>query len=351
MGEVETQRVSSTVEFPGGAQASSQAAGGAQGGPRGPVVTDPVTAPPVVTATAPTDPLSRPYILPSRGLYYPDGQAPGGRMVISPTDGAQEEILAGAKDNPAAALPALRHVTEQCFDLKGLPFNAMLLFDWTAAMLHFLALSAGSDEIGLAPVHNVEGCRKASDQTRALTMLPCKVLRLAEVADEVNWPVDLADMDPDELAIREMEEERAEGGVTECVVAQDSLLEPFTAPPLPYTKQVIGWRYHRVSDLIDAEEFAQRTGDKQTKPGSKFHNYLLAKQMVSIDGRLLRGELEALTWVKRQKTPVLDGLREDIQRREFGYDMYPRFRCPHCGGSFRVRLPLDGSLFRRRRGR
>lgn len=306
---------------------------------------------PTAAPAAQADPLSRPYILPSRGLYHPAGQAPGGHVIISPTDGAQEEILAGAKDNPAAALPALRHVTEQCFGLKGLPFNSMLLFDWTYAMLHFLALSAGSDEVGLAPVHDVPGCRKASNQTRALTLLPCKVLRLAGEGEEPNWPINLLDMDPDELAIREMQEEKAEGGVTECVLTADSLREPFIAPPLPYTKQVIGWRYHRVADMIDAEEFAQRTGDKQTKPGSKFHNYLLAKQLVSIDGRPLRGELEALTWVKRQKTPVLDGLREDIKCREFGYDMHPRFRCPHCGGSFKVRLPLDGSLFRRRRGR
>lgn len=283
------------------------------------------------------DPLARPYRLPSGGVYYPDGH--DGTVLIAPTRGEQEEIIAGASDSPQGQLAVLRHVTSQCIDTKGLPFNDLLLNDWTAAMLHFLAMSAGTDVVGLRPVH--PGCGKASNQSRPLTAMPCVTLRLAEPGEEPTWPP--AAVDSDLEALREMDDEAAEGVVHEHVMSAADLAEPFTVK-LP-TGQTVQWRHLRLSDLIRAEEFAARTGDAQTTPGSKMHTFILARHLVTVEGKAMTG-LESVTWVRRQPTPVLNALRADLARREFGYDVTPRFRCPHCGGSFKVRLPLDGSLFR-----
>lgn len=286
------------------------------------------------------DPLARPYRLPSGGLHYPNGF--DGGVLIAPMRGEQEEIVAGAADSPQGQLAALRHVTSQCIDTKGFPFNELLLNDWTAAMLHFLAMSAGTDVVGLRPVH--PACGKASNQSRPLTGLPCVTLRLAEPGEEPTWPP--AEIDADLEALREMEGEES-GAAVERVLLSADANEPFTVK-LP-NGPTIQWRHLRLADLIRAEEYAARTGDAQTTPGSKMHTFILARHIVAIDGKQVGG-LEGVTWIRRQPSPVLNGLRADIARREFGYDVTPRFRCPHCGGSFKVRLPLDGSLFRRGAG-
>lgn len=328
MGEADTPRLSSTIEFPG-------------------VEATPSTLP-AVTQTSPPpqpthDPLSLPYTLPSRGLYY-GGKCPGGSVVITPTRGAQEEILAGAQDNPAAALPALRHVAEQCIRLGGLAFNDLLLFDFTALLFHFLALSNGTDELRIEPKH---GSCKPTRLKLPLTRLPCKLLRVAEEGEAPNWPP--ADEEDEMSVLAEMEaRERAEAegvGATDVVLPRDAAQEPFLTEKLPFTGDVVGWRYHRVSDLIRAEEFVARLGK------GKMGSFLLASQIVSINGRSLTGALEATAWVSRQPSPVLNALREEMSLRDFGYDVTPEFTCKDCGGRFRTKLPLDGSIFRSRRRR
>lgn len=293
------------------------------------------------------DPLSRPYQLPSRGLYYGD-KLPGGRVTIAPTRGAQEEILAGARDNPRAALPALRHVAEQCIDTGGLPFNDLILFDFTAVVMHWMALSAGVEEMTLTPTH--PGCGRSFSHRLALSDLESTTLRLAQNGENPTWP---PEYDDDPMAVlRELDAEANECGKdVEYVLAPEDAAEPFVTEALPHTGEVVGFRYHRVSDLVRAEEYAARSGDRQAVPGSKLHTFLMASQIVSVNGQPVSGVLEATTWVNRQPTPTLNALRDEIGLRDFGIDVSPRFRCPHCGGSFQMRLPLDGSLFRRRRRR
>lgn len=339
MGEGGTPRITSEVQYPGGSVSAAPAAQAAS------AAGAPVPASPTLgQAVHATDPLSRPYTLPSRGLYYGDA-LPGGEVVIAPTRGAQEELLAGAKENAGAQLSALRHVAEQCIATGKLPFNDIILFDFTAVLFHWLALSAGSDELQLAPVH--PACGKATRVTMALSELPCTTIRLAEPSERVTWPPPYADDDP--LAIlREMDgEDSGDPANKELVLPPEASAEPFVTEPLPHTGDIVGFRYHRVSDLIRAEEFAARAG----KDGAGWHNFLMACQLVSLNGRPFSGRLEAMTWLNRQPSPVLHALRDDISLRDFGYDVQPRFRCDSCGGSFRVRLPLDGSLFRRRRRR
>lgn len=336
MGEADAPRITSSMEFPGegGAVVAPQAAAAVP-------ASQPSPAPRPAPVT--TDPLSRPYTLPSRGLYYPAGQCSGGQVVISPMRGAQEEILAGAQDS-AAALPVLRHVAEQCVNTQGLAFNELLLFDFTALLFHFLALSNGTDELTLTPLH-AGNCGKSFQHVLPLTELPCTTLRQADPGEEPNWPRERADEEDAFAILAEMDAEAAGDGQAEYVLAPDSVPEPFVSGPLPVTGDVIGWRYHRVRDVIQAEEFVARA-----KQGAgKLHSFLLAAQLVTLNGRAFTGRLEAMTWVTRQPSPLLHALRDDLSARDFGYDVNPRFRCPHCGGSFKGRLPLDGSLFRRRR--
>jgi len=288
------------------------------------------------------DPLSRPYTLPSRGLWYPAGHR--GEVYIAPTRGEQEEVLAGMGAG-AAAMESLRNVVEQCVDLNGLPLDQLLVDDWPALLLHLLAYSSGDERVFLAPTcPKPRGCGRPSDQTRALDDMECIDLRLAAPDEVPTWPtVEAEDEDPDLVLLAELSGEHEAGPVTGIVMPGD-IEEPFSTGALASGDQ-IAWRYLRMADLRMAEEFAQRTGSGQTKPGSKLNNVLLALHIVTINGNR-PGLVGAYSWIKRTPSPTLIHLRREIERRSFGYSMRPRFRCTHCGHSFRAELPLDGSLFR-----
>jgi len=298
------------------------------------------------------DPLSRPYRLPSGGLWYPEGH--GGMIYIAPTRGEQEEVLAGMGDG-ASASASLRHVAEQVVDFNGLDLGDLLVLDWPALLMHLLAYSAGDDRVFLAPTcPKPRGCGRPSDQTRALADMECVELRLA-MDGESTWPLPVP-TDPD-LAILDEITGGATSGTVEAAATAEEVKEPFFTNPLkplywngpPMADgPVVGWRNLRMRDLTVAEEFASRTGSQQVQAGSKLNNVLLALQIVSIDGARV-SLLQAYSWVKQTSSPLLTDLRRQLERRSFGYNMRPHFRCPHCGHSFQAVLPLDGSLFRSRR--
>jgi len=297
-------------------------------------------------AASPTmgDGLSIPFRLPSGGLFN-QGSAPGhdGMIVISPTRGEHEEILAGAIDKPDVQLGILRHITSQCFQLRGIPYNELLVLDWTAAMLHFLAVSAGADTVNLpAGKHS---CGADNDFSRAFTELPRTVLRLAEGGEAPTAVIEPHARNEEDV-LREMEGEEA-GAAPEQVrlVSVEQVHEPFHSTPLPRTQEVVSWRHHRVNDLIKAEEFASRMGDANVNAGGKMFTFLMARQIVAINGKAL-SPLEAIGWVRKQATPILNALREQIRDAEFGYDIQPEFPCKGCGQKVKVKLTLTGDLFR-----
>ena len=138
------------------------------------------------------------------------------------------------------------------------------------------------------------------------------------------------------------------GQVRTLIAGADVTREPFQVSA---GGVVVGWRLMRVDDLIKMEDFVARTEEesKHDRPGNPAHNYLLARNIVTIGGKAA-DIATAMKWVKAQPSPVLSVLREAIAARDIGYDTQPWVKCGRCGGAFRVRLPLDGGIFRRSSG-
>ena len=324
----------------GGPQAAPQAGVLPQGGP--PAASMPQMHSQLISQ-APVDPLSRPYTLPSGGLLY--GDHPG-TVLISPMRGEQEEIIAGAGSG-LSATPALRHVVEQCVNCQGIPYEELELADWSAALLHLLAMSMGSDRIPLYPT--CPSCNQQFDGSRVLGKVPCRVLRRAKQGEVTNWPPESTLDEAEELKIlREMGlgDDDPEQSAEQVFVA-GTVEEPIEVTLS--TGQMIGWRYLRLKDLIQAEEFAERAMSTQaTSTGSKLHSFINARYIATINGRRV-GVIEAMKWTRQAPMPLLVEFRSHIERRSFGYELSPTFRCPN-GHSFRQPLPLDGAMFRRRAG-
>lgn len=286
------------------------------------------------------DPLSRPFTLPSGGLFY-DGH--DGQVIISPTRGEQEEILAGAEDNEDVYFEVASHLMSQCVDWRGIADP--LTFDWVAVLIHFLAVSQGSDTIALRPTHaKPVGCGKAAIQTVSLAELPCRKLRRAAEGEEPTWPPSVEDEDPEEAILRELEGDPERGSET-LAVPPSGIGEPFKTKPLPHTNEVVSWRFLRRSDVTNAQEYASRMDDGASL-GKKRNTFLQAAMIVAINGKRAR-LTESVAWIRRTPTPILQAFRAEVKKFGIGYDTTPKFKCPHCGGTFKQRIPLDGDMFRR----
>jgi hypothetical protein len=259
--------------------------------------------------------------------------------------GEQEEILAGAGDG-LSATPVLRHVVSQCVDCAGIPYEKLELSDWSAVLLHVLALSLGEDNIPLYPV--CPSCNTQFDGSRPLSQVPCRVLRRAALGEPTTWPPDTAqDEDEDLRVLREMGIDGVEAIEAQQVYVSGPLAEPIDVTLA--NGQTVGLRYLRLEDLIQAEDFAERAQNTQaTTPGAKLHSFIHARTIATLDGKRV-GVLDAMRWVKQAPLPLLSELRRAAERRSFGYELSPSFRCPN-GHSFRQQLPLNGAMFRRRLG-
>ncbi len=323
--------------------------GPAQGFPSGPQGRPPqaqrpaqVIQPQAQAAQRAPDPLGRPFTLPSGGLLYGDHS---GSVIISPMRGEQEEIIAGAGEG-LSATPTLRHVVQQCVDCQGIPYEKLELSDWSALLLHIFSLSLGEDNIPLFPV--CPTCNTQFDGSRSLSMVPCRVLRRAAPGEATTWPPETAqDEDEDLRILREMGIDSSTPQSAEQAYISGPLVEPIEVPLA--NGQTIGVRYLRLEDLIQAEDFAERSQSTQaTTPGAKLHSFIHARQIATIDGKSV-GVLDAMRWVKQTPMPLLAELRLAVERRSFGYELSPSFKCPR-GHSFRQQLPLNGAMFRRRLG-
>lgn len=320
---------------------ASEVAGPPPGGGDNPNASRPTTsyAQAAQAAQAPVvDPLSRTYQLPSGGLVYPGHD---GTVVISPMRGEQEEMIAGSGVG-VSATPAIRHVVEQCLDTRGVPYEQLVVEDWAACLLHILAMSLGSDHMPMFP--QCPGCAQHFDGSRSLSDVPCRVLKRALPGESTTWPPQSsADEDEDLRILREMGLDPDSSKQAQQVFAVDAVVEP--AEVKLANGQVIGWRYLRLNDLIQAEEFSERSQSGTTNAGSRLHGFIQARYIASIDGRTV-GVIDSMRWVKQAPLPLLRELRESIERRSFGYELRPTFQCTHCRHRFRHQLSLDGSMFR-----
>ena len=288
--------------------------------------------------------MSRPYTLPSGGMLYGDHD---GKVLVSPMRGEQEELIAGAGSG-LSATPALRHVVEQCVDTRGIPHEKLELADWSALLLHVMAMSMGTDRLPLYPA--CPHCNVQFDGSRSLSEVPCRVLRRVTQGEEATWPpVSSLDADEDLRILREMGLDQEDGEVQSAqqVYTAHGMEEPIEVELS--NGQRIGWRYLRLGDLTQAEDFADRAHNTEaTRPGAKLNSFINARYVATIDGRRV-GVLEAMKWTKAAPMPLLVEFRQQVERRSFGYELSPSFRCPN-GHSFRQRLPLNGAMFRGRSG-
>lgn len=285
------------------------------------------------------DGLSRPYRLPSGGVFY---EKHDGRIVIRPMRGEEEEVIAGAAGNKASRFEALNYVIGKCVDLKGLTLERLLIADWTGVLVHLFALTAGSDDIAVTSVH--ERCGKQSTIPIALTMLPCVSLRRQEAPEEQpSWPQE--EESSDARILREMDE-AGNGFVGErALVVAAGEKEPYTTDVLPHVGVKVTWRFARVDDILKAEEFVARS---ETPGRSAFHTFVMSRRIVAIDNKPAF-PLQSLTWVRSATSPTLNALRAEMSRRDFGYDLAPRVKCQSCGGMFKAQMDLGGDSFRRTR--
>lgn len=294
------------------------------------------------SAAAP-DPLSRPYVIPSGGLGYDNHD---GTVLIIPMRGEQEEVIAGAGSGLAAS-PALRHVVQQCLDTRGVPYERLLLEDWTAILLHILAYSMGADLVPLYPV--CPHCEAQFDGSRPLSMIPCRVLRRPAAGEALTWPpASSQDEDEDIRILREMGLDDNGRDDAEQTYMASGLQEPIEVQLS--NGQRVGWRYLRLGDMIQAEDYARRAQDMNPSsaktPGARLHSFIMARYIATLDGRNV-GALEGMRWVKQAPLFLINELRKAIERRSFGYELVPTFHCPN-GHGFRQQLPLNGAMFRDR---
>jgi hypothetical protein len=138
----------------------------------------------------------------------------------------------------------------------------------------------------------------------------------------------------EEMEVKELDEKRAAEWV-----------EPFKTAPLPISGAVVHFRLLRLSDMIQAEDYARQQESNQMVPKSALHTYTLAKHIVKV-GTEEMNILTAKSWVKDAFSKDLRALQAEFSKWETGYELTPEFLCVHCGALFRARLPLDGSFFR-----
>ena len=250
---------------------------------------------------------SRKYQLPSCGWLY-DDLLPGGDVAMSSIRGEDEEIIGGAGEG-AAALPVLRDILERLTDTGKLPYKRILFSDWLSLLFNFFAFSYGS-EMSFGPKCPL--CKQFPPQpyVRSLEELPCTIYDTDPLFDK-----------------------------KECK-------EPFVTQKLPPYDDVINFRLLRVEDQIKAEKF-YRQGKAAGKRGNFVQSYAMAKHILGVNGEEVT-LFEALDYVRNGTTgETMMALRREFSAREPGYFMTIDLVCPLCNGGFDVRLPEDGSFFRR----
>jgi len=253
------------------------------------------------------DRLVRNYQLPSCGWLYGD-LLPDGMVTMKAMRGEDEEIIAGAGEG-AVALPVLRDKVEQLTDLGNLPYKQLLFSDWVALLFNFFGFSYGS-EMAFSPKCPV-----------------CKEF-------------------PSEPHIKDLEELDCTVYDTEPGFERDKFHEPFTTEPLPPYNDTVTFRLLRIEDQIAAENFFKK-GKKAGKRGDFVRSFAMAKHIVGVNGEEVN-LFEALDYVRNGTTgATLLSLRREFASVEPGYYMNIDLNCPQCGANFQVRLPEDGSFFRR----
>lgn len=249
--------------------------------------------------------------LPSKGLLY-DGQVIGGRVQIMPMTTREEKMIASAGTN--AGMSIIDTLINRCVEGAGtMKADDFLVGDRAYLIMAIRAVSLGEDyEFSL----QCESCNTKSRQ-------------------EVQIPEDLS-----------------------VISLKDGFEEPI-AVELPYSKWVVKLRLLRGADEKDIARYSERAyrNINAEKQGDPSYTYRIAKQIVSInpnpedeEAEIVNEDAESMKQICAlyEKLPARDGvaIRNALSENDCGVDTDIEYRCPKCGYTGTMMLPMQVEFFR-----
>jgi len=242
-------------------------------------------------------------MLPSKGLAYPQGYIPEGKVVISMMGTQEEKILAGGKMNFNTMLTT---ILDRLIVSPKIESSKLLTLDRMFLLIKIRVLSLGS---------------KYSFK-----------MKCSECGEESEFEVELA-----ELEIKDF---------------PDNWTEPL-ACHLPILDEEIKLRLLRATDEVDVDRYVQKLRAKNARlfqQGDPTYIPLMAKAVVSTSN-LEESSLfqDKIAWVQELKSRDSIAIQDTLSDNDFGVVMQTEVTCPVCGAELDgVNIGLDPSFFRPR---
>ncbi len=239
--------------------------------------------------------------VPSEGKVYPQGTRLHNTktLKIKAMTAREEDILSSQALIKEGTV--VTHLLQSCLTDRGVDVNNMLLGDRNALMISVRITGYGSEYTADAQCPE---CGKKSDQRFNLADLEIQRLTIDPVSPGEN-------------------------------------LFSFT---LPVTKKVVNFRFLTGADEINRTIAAERK--KKLMPGMRVEDNVTARleQLVVSVGEVTDNN-KVNHFVRNMPAQDSRKLRAYIAKHEPGIDMNAWMKCPHCGESSKVGLPVGINFF------
>ena len=249
--------------------------------------------------------------LPSKGQLY-DNQVIGGKVQITPMTTREEKMIASAGTN--AGMSIIDTLINRCVQGAGtMKADDYLVGDRAYLIMAIRAVSLGEDyEFSLQ-------CESCNTKFR----------------HEVQIPEDLT-----------------------VINLRDDFEEPI-AVELPYSKWVVKLKLLRGKDEKDIARFSEKAyrNVNAEKQGDPTYTYRIAKQIVSInptpeddEGEIVNEDMDSMKKICAlyEQLPARDGvaIRNALSENDCGVDTDIEYKCPKCGYTGVMMLPMQIEFFR-----
>jgi len=234
--------------------------------------------------------------VPSRGKFY-GGLLPDGMITLRVITVKEEKIMAGAKNR----MTAMDRILERCMVKCPIPLKDLLITDKFYLLLSLRSISYGSD-------YQYE--------------IPCAAcgIKFKQTVELVKG--------------------------LQVTMASDDDTEPFDVL-LPVTKKTVSLRFLRGTDEADILKYVEQLGRNQTgmaEDEDPSYEFRLSKHITAIDGKEL-DSLQRLHFVEKLTGKDSLEMRRAIGKRETGASMGVSTRCPACGHTSDILLPITSDFF------